>query len=297
VPVPGLWAVLRHAGSLSVVQFVNRAVYSADALWIRALTGSDAAVALFFAASKVAQTAQIPVAMLSRLFQPHLAHAVAEGATATVATVERIVRSAAYLTVPLALGGALVAGDLLAAIHGAEFAAAGPVLVLLLISVVFISTGSWYGQTLFARKEHRPYLAILVLGTAVNVVCSLWWVPVWGAAGSAAATAVATAVSSTTGLLMVRRRVPVVWWRPLLRPGLLAACVGAAVLSIPAASHVFARVGVGALAFAALLYWLELRHGGWRQLGAGLQRSSGFLKPEPRVGSGPRSSLQGDVAT
>lgn len=262
----------RAWGAISIGQVLNQAVYTSDVLLIRLLAG-EAAAGLFHAAHKVAIAAQIPLGMVGRLVQPHLHHAVRHGDQR--ATLDRVVRASAYLIVPIAAGGAVVAEGLLVALYGEEFAAAGFALRWLLLSAAVVGVGSRFGNLLFARREHRRYLSVMGLGMATNVLLSVALIPALGASGSAFATCVATSVSAATAFLLVRRRVRFQLRAAIARPLLLAALTACAAWLVPASAGPALRIAAGAACFLLGLWWLELR-GGLGAIGAGLVRSSGF---------------------
>jgi O-antigen/teichoic acid export membrane protein len=271
----------RGVHALSLAQVCNQALFSSDVLLLGAL-GRPEAAGLYHAAQRIAIAAEIPLALLARAIQPHLASA-ASGGDARGA-LERVLRASAFLVLPVAAGGWIVAEPLLARLFGARFADAGWTLRWLLLASVAIHVGSRYGNLLFARREHRPYLLTIALGMSTNLVLSLLWIPRYGAAGTALATAIGANAAALCAALVLYRSLPYAVVAPYPRPILLAALVAGATALVPAELGALTRVGVGGAVFAVGLWWLELRRG-VRQIGAGLVRASGFeRRDEPRGG-------------
>jgi O-antigen/teichoic acid export membrane protein len=88
---------------------------------------------------------------------------------------------------PLAVGGALVAGDLARALGGAAFAAAADPLRLLLVAMGAAAVSGLYGHALIAAGRQKPVLKLSVLALAVNLAANAVLVGPFGATGAAAA--------------------------------------------------------------------------------------------------------------
>ncbi|MBK9387815.1 MAG: lipopolysaccharide biosynthesis protein [Planctomycetes bacterium] len=257
---------------LSIAQVANQAIFSSDVILL-GLLGRAEAAGLYHAAQRIAQAAELPLGLLARAVQPHLA-AAASGGDARGA-LERIVRASAFLVLPVAAGGWVVAEPLLHRLFGARFEAAAWTLRWLLLAAVAIHVGSRYGNLLFARKEHRPYLRSIGLGAGLNLALSLLWIPGYGASGTALATAIGACAAALCAAIELHRRLRFDVIAPYPRPLLLAVAVALAALAVPTEIGVLVRVGAGAVVFAIGLYLLELRRG-LRHVGSGLVRASGF---------------------
>lgn len=269
---PAAWN-LRHAGALGAAQLGFELVFSSQVVVLRALLGADAAGSMA-AAQRIVLAVETPVRLLARLLLPHLMHASRHGDAG--ATLERAVRASAHMVLPLAAGGFVVAEPLLALLSGPTYVAAAWALRWQLVASVVVGTMSHYGQALVAHGRVRPYLTAVAVGIALDVGLTLATVWSFGATGAAFAAAVALATAAFICLAALRRAVPLSALRPWRLPALHALLVAAAAGGA-ASGGVTVQLGAGALAFALGLFWLELR-GRTRQVGAGLQRSSGFMR-------------------
>ncbi len=273
--------LLRQGGAISAAVFLNSLVRSLDVILLKVMAGPYPA-GLYAAARKLAAAAETPLNLLGRLFKPHLDRAAAGGDTG--GTLERVLRSQAFLVLPVAAGGWLTAAPLLVRLFGGDYAPAAWTLKWLLVVMVLTGLGSAFGNTLFAWRKHLLYLFPLCLATASNLGLTLALIPRWGSAGAAFATALSLAISIPFSVSFLAR----FGWtvsplRVLGRPLAAAAAVTAAVLAVPAGWDVLLRVGAGALAWGLSLWFLEFR-GRWGVLGRGLQEGSGFLLEESRGG-------------
>jgi O-antigen/teichoic acid export membrane protein len=265
-------------GPLSLAQVSDGVVLSSDVILLRAIAGPVAA-GLFSAAQKITAAAEVPSHLLGRLFQPHLHHAAARGDAA--ATLERTVRASAYVTLPVAVGGWIVAEPLLVRVFGdPAYAEAAWTLRWLLVVTVLMGVGARYSNMLFARREHRAYLAPIVAGTVVNLALTLLLIPRLGSTGTALATAAALLLVAVGSFLLLRARVEFRAAAPFGRPLVVAVAVGAAAWAVPQEWGVLAALAAGALVFAVTVFAFEVR-GRWSELGEGLQRGSGFAPGTP----------------
>ncbi|HHI68154.1 MAG TPA: hypothetical protein ENJ97_02385 [Planctomycetes bacterium] len=279
IPAAGL---LKSGGLISAAVFLNTLVRSLDVILLKLMAGPYPA-GLYAAARKLAAAAEAPLALLGRLFRPHLDRAAAAGDRE--ATLERVLRSQAFLVLPVAAGGWLTAGPLLAGLFGDGFAGADWTLKWLLVVMVLTGVGSAFGNTLFASRKHFYYVLPLALATLLNLGLTLALIPAWGSSGAALATALSLALAVPLSVFFLAREgCKVSPGKVFLRPLLAAAAVGGTVWVLRLGGNVFLQVGAGALAWAAAVWVLEFR-GRWRLLGRGLQEGSGFTLEEGRHGA------------
>ncbi len=266
-------SLLRDGGMISGAVFLNTLVRSLDVILLKLMAGSYPA-GLYAAARKLAAAAETPLSLLARFFKPHLDRAAAAGDTG--ATLERTLRSQAFLVLPVSAGGWLTAGPLLARLFGPGFSAGAWTLQWLLLVTVLTGVGSAFGNTLFALRKHLLYLLPLGLATLLNLGLTLALIPSYGSAGAAFATAASLAAALPLSVVFLAR----LGWtvspaRVFGRPLLAAAAVAGAVLLVGGRGDVLVQVGAGGLAWAAAVWILEFR-GRWGALGEGLRKGSGF---------------------
>lgn len=98
---------------------------------------------------------------------------------------EGVMRSLAYITMPMSFGLAAISWELVAAIYGADFRPAGNIVALLALSApvsVFISVATKY---MFAIGRERQRTVIGAIGAVVMVGFCLAMVPLYGGEGAA----------------------------------------------------------------------------------------------------------------
>jgi O-antigen/teichoic acid export membrane protein len=149
---------------------------------------------------------------------------------------ERAVRALAIL----ALTG--LAGMLLGALYGAEFAAAGPALAVLAWSVAANWLYAPLSIALQAGGRERRWLVVLGVGVAANAVVNVLAIPRWGAVGAAVATLVSEML--LVGAAVVAARV-----LALRLPGRVVA--GALAAAVVGAGVLWSATPLGAIASTA----------------------------------------------
>jgi len=89
---------------------------------------------------------------------------------------------------PITIGGAMIGAEFLAALYGAEFAAAGPVLAVLLISAPLSLLRAVATIAIVAERKESVLLRVVAVSAVVNIALNLIVVPRWGMIGAALVT-------------------------------------------------------------------------------------------------------------
>ena len=105
-----------------------------------------------------------------------------------------------YLTILMILGILLLGRPAILLLAGAEYLPAYQVTVLLMVGVIPMSYFKIIGTLMLAQGKKYTYLFMLVGAVAVNVVCNLICIPLWGKMGAAAAS---VASYTAAGLLFL----------------------------------------------------------------------------------------------
>lgn len=156
------------------------------------------------------------------------------------------------VSVPAAVGGAMVADRLFVFLGGAEWAVSAPLFVLLVPLLPFRYLNNLFGMALSALDHQQARTNGAILAAVVNVGLNLATMPRYGALG-------ASAVTFATELVLIL----FMWWR--VRPLVSSLGLGGSLLKVaPAAvlmaglvwltrgQHVLVSVIVGALGYGAV---------------------------------------------
>ena len=154
-------------------------------------------------------------------------------------------------SLPISVGGALVARPLISFVYGEGFDGAAPLLAVLIASFPAISIGYVSVGLALASGRTRLYASVAAIAGVGNVAANLWLVPSHGAAAAAWLT-VGTEYGVAAALLALlgSRSGTALPWARWLRALAATACLAAVVIPLREAS-LFYSVGAGGLVFLA----------------------------------------------
>jgi O-antigen/teichoic acid export membrane protein len=100
------------------------------------------------------------------------------------------------VSVPLAIGGAILANGIMSLVYGSAFASGGTAFALLMISIVPDFPGSLMANGLFVYERQKSLIITAIAGGVTNVGLDLLLIPRYGIIGSAIATLIAQIVGN-----------------------------------------------------------------------------------------------------
>ena len=118
-------------------------------------------------------------------------------------------RAVLAVAVPVAVGGATLAGPLLELLYGSDFAAGTRTFAMLLLSFPAICLGYLVMSTALAAGQTRPLTLITGVVAVLNLTACLVLVPAFGAEGAAGVTVVTEWTIFVSVMAMISRRVRV----------------------------------------------------------------------------------------
>lgn len=214
-------------------------------------------------------------AVVSHSLFPHFTRLMAEKATAEVRlNLERYLRLMVTVAAPIAFGGAVLSGPLISLAAGDQYAAAAPILRVLIWApaILFVYTPV---NSLVISQLTRQAAMVTGANVLVNVLGNLILLPRFGPVAAATMTVVSEAIQATFYFWFVRRYVTNFGFvQHAYRPILCAAAMALVLAQLPALP-LLALLAVGALVYGLLLLmcravsYRDLR--GW----AGLLKGSG----------------------
>lgn len=257
-----VWRTLLVASlPLGLALGINELYFRADQLII-SLSRPLEEVGWYGLAFRVIElTATLPGALLVSLF-PVIAAQVAANDAQVRDTLQRGFDVLVAVALPLALGGLVLAGPVVAAVAGDAFAgAAGPLSILLFAGGLAFVNGL-FGYALIARDRQRDTLWLNVTALACNLALNIALVPTYGIDAAAATAVVSELVILVGGVWLVRRHLGVLPApRMVLRAG-AAATVMTGVLWVCDSAPLSVLLVIAAVTYPAALWAL----GGTRSL-------------------------------
>ncbi|MEK7077072.1 MAG: flippase, partial [Patescibacteria group bacterium] len=152
-------------------------------------------VGFYSAADRITQILYLLPAILAAATFPTIARLTSEG-TRVQTALERSMGIAFMLALPLALGGLLVAPDLVTLLFGNSYLPATLSLQILFLTMMLNFPSVFLMNAIFAFNEQKKLVLFAVIGGATNVILDLILIPFFGIAGSAWATFIAQLVSN-----------------------------------------------------------------------------------------------------
>lgn len=184
--------VLRSALPLGLAVLLVAVTNRVDFLMLERLSGLDQ-VGLYGAAYKVTSLLErLPHLMMGTLY-PVMARYVVQDRARLRAVYRKAVLGLAGLAVPVVALTTWLGPELLALWFGSGYREAAPGLRVLVWSTACLYVALTGGHLLVAIGWERVSLAAWIVGTALNVVLNMRWIPARGFVGAAEATAVAFA--------------------------------------------------------------------------------------------------------
>jgi O-antigen/teichoic acid export membrane protein len=171
-------------------------------------------------------------------------------------SLERVMLLAARVmlavAIPVAIGGAMVAGSLIRFFYGPGYEAGVPVFQILVWSIVAVFANAPFAFALLAAGGQKQYLTSATAGAAVNIIANIVLIPRLHLLGPAVATVGSEIVVLTMLVRYARRAGSISVTRVVLAAG-GASIVMAAALYFVRAMPFPLQVVAGGLAYAAAL--------------------------------------------
>lgn len=161
------------------------------------------------------------------------------------------VRITAFLVIPMAVGGTILAEPFLVSLYGSEYSAAAIAFQLLVWAVAVELIGMNWGYALMACDRAKEYLKAVGIGAVVSVALNLALIPKLGLTGGGLARLISAVLIAMYFGFQFKRVSHVAWLRHLIKPALASAVMAAAMFL---AGHSWiARAAVGMLVYTATI--------------------------------------------
>jgi O-antigen/teichoic acid export membrane protein len=230
--------------------------YRIDILMLEKMQG-EAAVGVYSAAYKLIDVLMITGASITGVLYPRMAAHAAGSPGALKRLVERSYRYMTALGIPAALVVTTAAPWIVELLFGQEFAAAGPVLRILVWATALTFMSMPLVHALNATGREWQVIGVLVLNSIVNVALNLVLIPAYGIRGAAISTVACELIALVMALVLTR---------PIGQVGRLAPIapvVVAALCMVPPLWYFGERHPVAGAALAGAAYLVVLHLAGF----------------------------------
>lgn len=162
------------------------------------------------------------------------------------------IRLGAIIGLPVAFGGIALAAPVMTLLFGAEYAAGGTALAILLWSVALLFISGIFIKTLVASYRQNVYVWAVGIGAGLNILVNLILIPRYGLPGAAAATVMTEVVILCMTHRALKRTVAFNVLPHIFRPVIAAAAMLGLVTLLPE-WNVLIRIVIGAAVYTAIL--------------------------------------------
>ena len=169
---------------------------------------------------------------------------------------ERGLKLAVALTLPLAVGGAVLAGPLIDLLYGSEFEDSARALVLLSPAIALYPISYLAGYLLVSQDRQRILLPVYACVAVANVLLNLVLIPAFSLYGAAIITSISEAIVAVVLTMFAVRTVGRLdWLRMVGGPAVASLLAGIAMAVL--ASDLAIAIAAGALAYLGSLFVFE----------------------------------------
>lgn len=248
--------MIRHGFPVAIGAFAGWIYLRIDQVMLHWMV-SDYALGQYVAAVRISElTETIPAAIVFAIFPVLCA------ATSDPQKFDRYLKTIFRVTI---LGAGLLclaifatAQLIIALYYGKQFAAAAPLLRLLVWSEIAVFFNAVVTTALLARASERLIVIPTICGAAINVALNLVLIPKWGAYGACWASLVSYGLGSTITLLFIKsgREILIPGWR-VLGPAAALCAISLGLAHFVPGSELFRGI-LAVTAFAILAILLKL---------------------------------------
>lgn len=252
------WGLLRASLPFGVIAFTLGLSYRFDSVLLNIYQGDvatghyNAAYNLVFSAamfSNVVNTALFPSLTRQHMTDP----------ASLPQIYERMLRYLMLLAFPIAIGASLLADQIVPFLFDEGYAESATVLRIIIWVVPLMYLSEFLGYIVVVNGGERRVARSIVISTALNIVCNLILIPIYGLIGAAIMTVVTEAVLVGQYLWALRDELARVnRIRAFLRPLIAAVLMGGVVLVLMPYIHLLVNALIGALVYAVLLVVLQV---------------------------------------
>ncbi len=181
--------VIKDALPFALMGILNALTVNIDAVMIGWLAGAEA-VGLYAAAQRPILLVYMASTLLAMSAFPTMAKLARKDDIRARSILERTTTASLLFAIPVFVGGAILAPQIVSFLFGAGYASAAPTFAVLLFTIIPVFFASNMLNATFAYNEQRIMMYSLFLGGAANVVLDYFLIRRFGIIGSAFATIV-----------------------------------------------------------------------------------------------------------
>jgi len=246
--VSGIAFVLRHRFDTILMSFVL----------------TDQAVGWYNVSLNLLGVLTMLVFSFGQALYPSMARVQVEEPAALARLTRRAFKYLLIVSLPIAVGGTILAERIVVTLYTEEFIYSARVLQVMLWALPSEFLLSLLGRLANVLHLERGLARVTVINAGITIALDLLLVPTMGAVGAALAFTISRTISLVQNLVLIGRE-PLLGqrWGPLLRVFLAAGLMGGAVFFLRGL-HLVVSIGVGAVLYGLLVFGLRALE--WREV-------------------------------
>lgn len=251
------WSIIMYGLPFGLIQFALSSNRFADRIILNLYSFSPAEIGWYSIAYNLTLNFTTLAQAFNDAFQPTLAREHAGDPTKAPRWYFRSVKIMLFLSLPIAIGGMLLAEPLISTIYKPENRAAYIALFIIIWDLPVVLYNNFCGNMTTAIVKERAAARINMTQSVVNVVVNIILIRPLGMIGAAFSTVISDTYAASLFYLLFRREFgPGLGFRHLLRVLASAVGMGAIIMILHDLQvNLFINIGLGAVSYL-LLIWL-----------------------------------------
>jgi O-antigen/teichoic acid export membrane protein len=252
-PTVRAWgSLLRVALPFGFIGLALGLSYKFDSVLLNIFYG-DAATGTYNAAYTLVFAVVVLSNVLNVALYPSLARQSVHAPASLPAIYTRILGCLLMITLPIAIGGWLLAEPIVSFLYGDQYAGAAHVLGILIWVIPLMFLAEFLGYTIVIEGAERRVARAIAVSSALNIGLNLLLVPRYGIPAASIMTVVTEAVLLGQYVWLQRARMRSLGWQAALVRPLAAALVMGGVVLAARGLPLFITIALGAVVYGACL--------------------------------------------
>lgn len=255
---PHTWLHLIRSGlPFGIISLTLTIAFSIDTLMLE-MYMPECAVGWYNVAYNLVFSLMFFVSGFNEAIVPSLSRTFVEDATHVERWYHRYVKFIMVLSLPIAVGGMLVAFPLIRFLYTDEFLPSALALQILIWDVPLLMFTSFCGNMTTIINEERAAARIYGINAAANVILNLYTIPRFGVVGAALVTVVTDLIGALQFYFLLRRKLHLPDMKPIFMRVMIASALMGIVVKLADALNLFLAIGLGAAVYCGLVLALRL---------------------------------------
>lgn len=249
-----IWPVFKMSWPLGVLQLLGTIMINTDMLilgWFR----SPVELGYYGAAQKIILLLYIAPSLLASAVFPVFSRLANVNNARFKILFEQCIVGAQVLSLPLAVGGIILAPQLIGLLFGAEYLPSALTLGILMSTLVIVFPSTIFSNALFAFNQQKKFMMFVAIGVISNIILDILLIPRWGIEGSAIATLICQILTNIFVWRAMYKTQKFNIGKMMIKPIMATIIMGVSVYALSVSGlSVLPIIAIGGVIYFAILY-------------------------------------------